>query len=91
MVVLQAWTGSLCPLTALENSLRRDAGEATYPGGFIAHWVHELLFIDAPGWAFTLAYTLFGAIVAATWVLGRPRRRPRLDRATGDERSETPV
>jgi hypothetical protein len=32
-------TGWICPLTPLENALRRLAGEAGYPGGFIEHYV----------------------------------------------------
>ena len=37
-------TGTVCPLTPLENSLRRDAGEAGYAGGFIEHYVIPLLY-----------------------------------------------
>lgn len=33
-----------CPLTPLENALRRAAGGATYSGGFIEHYVHPLLY-----------------------------------------------
>ena len=32
-------SGRICPLTPLENSLRRAAGEAGYPGGFIEHYL----------------------------------------------------
>jgi hypothetical protein len=34
-----AWAGWICPLTPLENSLRRAAGEAGYSGGFIEHYL----------------------------------------------------
>lgn len=37
-------TGTLCPLTPLENTLRRAAGEAGYPGGFIEHYVIPLIY-----------------------------------------------
>lgn len=33
-----------CPLTYLENALRRRAGEAGYPGGFIEHHLIPLLY-----------------------------------------------
>lgn len=42
-----AWiefTGSICPLTPLENALRRRAGEAGYPGGFVEHYVLPALY-----------------------------------------------
>lgn len=32
-------TGGVCPLTPLENSLRRAAGEAGYAGGFVEHYL----------------------------------------------------
>lgn len=67
-VVAQSWLGLTCPLTTLENSLRRQAGEATYPGAFIVYWAHRMLFYDAPEWIFTVCYSLFGlAVVAAFW------------------------
>ncbi len=74
VVVLQAWAGVLCPLTVLENALRQQAGETGYAGSFIAHWLHRLMFFDAPLWVFTLAYTVFAALVALTWYWGRPLR-----------------
>lgn len=74
VVVLQAWAGVLCPLTILENRLRLQAGEAGYSGSFITHWLHRLIFFDAPPWVFTAAYSAFGALVVATWFWGRPRR-----------------
>lgn len=73
VVVAQAWFGVLCPLTTLELWLRRRAGEATYDGAFIAHWLRELLFFEAPLWVFAALYTLFGALVLAAWVRVRPR------------------
>lgn len=42
-----AWielSGWICPLTPLENAFRRQAGEAGYPGGFIEHYVVELVY-----------------------------------------------
>jgi hypothetical protein len=73
VVVAQTWLGVRCPLTDLENALRRRAGRAAYEGGFIAHWVHRAIFVDAPPWAFTLAYTLCGSAVVGVWIWVRPR------------------
>jgi hypothetical protein len=36
--------GWICPLTPLENSLRRAAGEAGYAGGFIEHYVLPVIY-----------------------------------------------
>lgn len=74
IVVLQSWLGVLCPLTTLEMALRQKAGEATYSGSFIAHWLNSLLYIEAPMWMFAVAYTVFGLLVAASWLLVRPGR-----------------
>lgn len=73
IVVLQAWLGVLCPLTTLEMWLRSRAGDAVYPGAFIAHWVERILYYDAPSWVFTLCYTVFGLLVIASWIWIRPR------------------
>ncbi len=37
-------TGWGCPLTALENSLLRRAGEAGYPGGFVERYLLPLIY-----------------------------------------------
>ncbi len=66
--------GTMCPLTVLENQLRRQAGQQSYPGDFIGYWAHELLFFDAEPWVFTVAYTLFGLLVLGTFVLAPPHR-----------------
>jgi hypothetical protein len=39
-----AATHGICPLTPLENSLRRVAGEAGYSGTFIDHYVMPLIY-----------------------------------------------
>jgi polyferredoxin len=77
IVVAQAWLGVLCPLTILENFLRRRAGETGYAGSFIQHWLHRLIFYDADGWVFTAVYTAFAAVVGLTWYYGGPVRRSR--------------
>lgn len=86
IVVLQAWCGVICPLTLLESRLRENAGGTSYQTSFIAHWLHRLLFFDAPPWVFTLAYTLFALAVAASWFWVRPVGRCHRGSVIGDER-----
>jgi hypothetical protein len=73
IVVIQAWLGIICPLTTLEMHLRDKAGDETYDGTFIAHWLRKLLFYQAPPWVFVVCYTLFALAVIGSWVLFRPR------------------
>jgi hypothetical protein len=42
--VLIEYSGWICPLTPLENSLRVRGGEAGYSGGFIQHYIQPLLY-----------------------------------------------
>jgi len=73
LVVTESLLNVPCPLTVLEDALRRGAGESVAAGTFIGRCVHDLLFYDAPSWVFTVAYCAFGAIVVATLVLVPPR------------------
>lgn len=73
LVVVQTWLGVICPLTTLEMYLRKQAGDATYSGSFIAYWMHKVMYYEAPAWAFAVCYTLFGLAVVASWVKFRPR------------------
>jgi hypothetical protein len=74
-IALQAWLDQLCPLTVWEQSLRRAAGQVGYAGGFIEHWLGRLLYVQAPWWAFVLAYSAFALLVLASWRWVPPRRR----------------
>ncbi len=80
VVVAEAWFGVVCPLTSLEMWLRAKARATTYSGGFIEHWLQRILYYDAPGWVFTLGYSLFGLVVAATWWYFPPRFNRRRQR-----------
>jgi len=42
--VFVEWSGLICPLTPLENRLRKLSHEATYQGGFINHYVMPVLY-----------------------------------------------
>jgi hypothetical protein len=77
VVVAQAWFGVVCPLTSLEMSLRAKARATTYSGSFIEHWLQRLLYFEAPTWVFTVAYSVFGLVVVATWWYFPPRLRRR--------------
>lgn len=77
-VVLQAWLGQYCALTLLESQLREQAGQPSYQGSFIQHWVHRSLYFESPLWAFALAYTCFALLVTWAWWRYPPRRgRPK--------------
>ncbi|SDS92721.1 Protein of Unknown function [Halopseudomonas xinjiangensis] len=75
VVVAEAWLGIVCPLTTLEHWLRAQAGETGYAGGFIEYWLQRALYYDAPGWVFTLVYTVFGSLVVLSWWWFPPRWR----------------
>jgi hypothetical protein len=81
-VVAMSWARIDCPLTVLENRLRVTAGESGYPSGFLAYWLHRIIFYDASPQTFAVIYTIFGVLVIAVWIWGRPRwprslRQPR--------------
>lgn len=38
------FSGKICPLTPLENSLRVKSGEAGYTGGFVEHYLLPVLY-----------------------------------------------
>ena len=75
IVVLQSWLGVICPLTTLEMYLRGRAGDATYTGSFVSHWLESILYYRAPAWVFALAYTAFAILVVMSWVWVRPHGR----------------
>ena len=74
VVVLLSWLSFMCPLTSIEMALRSRAGDFTYSGSFISHWLETVLYYQAPPWVFVICYTIFGVIVVASWFLVRPRR-----------------
>lgn len=74
-------TGWTCPLTPLEQALRRAAGEATYDGGFIERWLVALLYPAGltPRIQQTLAVVVFMTNVALyAWCVYRWRHRARM-------------
>jgi len=73
IVVAEAWAGIPCPLTVWEHQLRELAQQQSYSGAFIGNLVHEWLFYEAPPWAFTAAYSLFGLLVFVSFLVAPPR------------------
>jgi hypothetical protein len=72
--------GWICPLTPLENHLRRRGGEEGYTGGFIEHYLVPLIYPGELTWGLQL--TLGLAVVAINvaiygWAIARWRRRAR--------------
>ena len=74
IVVFQSWVGVICPLTTWEMALREHAGDVTYSGSFISHWLDAFLYYQAPAWVFTVCYTVFAVVVVVSWFWVRPRR-----------------
>jgi hypothetical protein len=57
-----SWSGRVCPLTPLEQSLRRAAGQAGYEGGFVEHYLTAVIYPE--GLTVNLQI-LYGAVVLA--------------------------
>jgi hypothetical protein len=73
-VVAETVLGAMCPLTTWEDALRAKAGLGPrYEGGYVASWLHRLIFYDLGQDIFVVAYGLFFALVLLTWVWVRPR------------------
>ena len=73
VVVGQAWLGQYCLLTVAESWLRQQAGQVGYESSFIQHWVHRVLFYEAPMGQFAVAYTVFGLLVVWAWLRYPPK------------------
>jgi hypothetical protein len=73
------FTGWICPLTPLENRLRRDAGGAGYEGGFIDHYVVPVVYPEGLTQAMQVWLGAGGIVVnlVAYGLLLRRRRRRR--------------
>jgi hypothetical protein len=68
--------GFTCPLTPLEKHLRHLAGQAAYPGGFVAHYLNGVVY---PGRLIGLARAVVVTLILASY-LGLAVRRHRATR-----------
>jgi uncharacterized membrane protein YhhN len=72
------FVGFVCPLTPLENSLRRAGGEAGYAGDFVDHYITATLYPNGLTRGVQLSLgvgvLLLNAIVYAVW--WRRKRHP---------------
>jgi hypothetical protein len=73
-------TGRVCPLTPLENALRRAAGQAGYAGGFVEHYLVPLVYPATltprlQGWL--AAGVVLANVLVYAWVLASRGRAPR--------------
>lgn len=75
-------SGGICPLTPLENSLRRAAGQTGYSGGFIDHYVGGAIYPDGltretqwviAGVLLTINAALYGLMIVRVRRSGRQR------------------
>lgn len=72
------WAGWTCPLTPLENKLRRLGGEAGYAGGFVEHLLSQALYPVSLTAQLRYALGLFLIAVNLAiygYVIARMRRR----------------
>ena len=65
-------TGTVCPLTPLENHFRRAAGESGYGGGFIDHYllpvIYPCVFSSAVQWSLAgIVLTVNAAVYTLAW------------------------
>jgi hypothetical protein len=79
--VLIEYTGWICPLTPLENSLRLRGGEMGYSGGFVEHYILPTLY---PAGLTVSTQAVLGSVVLllnlAAYALVVTRSRRRLER-----------
>ena len=76
LVISMGW---ICPLTPLEVSLRQQAGQQGYGGGFIEHYLVSLIYpagITREVQIALAALLIVGNIVVYTLWVRRGRRRP---------------
>jgi len=72
LIELNHW---ICPLTPVEQSMRRAAGEEGYAGGFIDHYITSLLYPEGLTpeiqWLLGSVVLLVNAAIYGSWLLKR--------------------
>jgi hypothetical protein len=74
-VSMESLAGMVCPLTLLEDSLRRSPTDTS----FVQRWLHRILFYDVPEGVLTVLYLMFAILVAITFKFVPPSRYTRSD------------
>lgn len=69
------FAGWICPLTPLENALRRQAGQTGYEGGFVEHYLIPVLYPSGLTASMRVGLGLFVVVVNAVAYWGFVRRR----------------
>lgn len=78
LVSAEALIGMLCPLTELEYTLRRAAGQTVEEEiSLVGRIIRAILFYDFPAWFFTGLYVGFGILVILTLFLFPPAWKKR--------------
>ncbi|TVR55959.1 MAG: DUF2784 domain-containing protein [Gemmatimonadales bacterium] len=75
LITLIGWT---CPLTPLENRLRRLGGQAGYDESFIEHYLISIIYprgIGPKGWLLMGVGVVVVNLVIYGWIFRRGRRR----------------
>ena len=75
-----SWAGGICPLTPLENALRRAAGQAGYEGGFVDQYLLRLIYPEGMTREWQIGAGVFVALLnllVYALLLRRHRRRAR--------------
>jgi Protein of Unknown function (DUF2784) len=67
------FTGSICPLTPLENVLRERGGDAGYTGGFVDHYLLPIVYPAGltPHFQVVLGIGVFALNIVVYWMLWR--------------------
>lgn len=80
---LVEFVGFTCPLTLLENDLRRHAGEQGYRDGFIDHYLVEVIYPPGLTRGMQVGLGLLVLLIAAIGYRGFLRRHPLSVRRAG--------
>ena len=65
-----------CPLTYVEQTLRKRAGRGFYEEPFIAHYLNQIIYLDLPQWSLILAAMIVlgvNATLYTCWSRSEPR------------------
>lgn len=83
-----SWAGGVCPLTPLENTLRRAAGQEGYEGGFVQHYLLRAIYPEALTREWQVGVGVFVAVLNLGLYALMLLRHRRLDRSC---RSQPPA